>query len=308
MQAFEATDIQTHEQVVVKRPHTALVSRDMHRNVEARIRLQAELRTRMGGVNGIVRLRMLTRPNSFTWYFGDDPGHPYSVQVEERAKGVPLVGGISDMVRGHPVSLPLNLFVLFPPASYGRRQLANPALTVLDITERFRQLGFLAEDLSPQNVFYSPASGSSKVIDLGALRKPSAGTSRRAPFDLNDVLFDAFRSYATPDPPPRDAASFELTREVRVSGPLKRKAETLSAEYSLSGHDGAETALKILSKIARREFDTAAQFKLDFLEYLAASESQPRDAVAEEAWLGALRCLKSAYWRKYLFDPDSELT
>ena len=304
MQAFEATDTRTREPVVVKRPHPALVSRNIYRHVQERALLQARTRSRLQDLRGLVKLRLVTNADSFSWYFGDDLGYAYIAMVEERAEGVPLVGGVSDMVRGHPVSLPLNLFVLFPPANYGRRQLMNPALTVLDIIERFHELGFLAEDLSPQNVFYSPASRFSKVIDLGALRKPSAGTSRHPRFDLNDVLFDTFRFYTTPDPPPRDPAGFERTREIRVSGTLDRKAETLSKEHSMSDRAGAETALKILSKIARREFETTAQFKFDFLEYLAATESQPRSPVEEEAWLEAFQRLKSPYWRKYLFNPD----
>ncbi len=306
MQAFEATDADTGDQVVVKRPHPSLVSRYMHRTVEARTLLQAEMRTRVGDANGLVRLRLVAEADSFSWYFGDDLGHPYIALVEERAEGVPLMGGISDMVRGHPVSLPLNLFALFPPANCGFRQLENPARAVLDIIERFYELGFLAEDLGPQNVFYSPYSRASKVIDLGALRKPSEGTSRHPPFDLNDALFDVFRFYTTPDTPPRDPADFERTREIRVSGSLERKAETLSKEYAMSDSAGTETALKILSRVARREFKTTAQFRLDFTEYLAALDSRPSDAVAEKAWLEAARRLKSPYWGKYLFDPDIE--
>lgn len=305
LQVFAATDTESGEPVVVKRPHPSLVSRNMHRDAEARTLLQAELRSRIGEMNGLVRLRMLTEPSSFGWYFGDDLGHPYSVQVEERARGVPLVGGVSDMVRGHPVSLPLNLFVLHPSKSY---RYDNPALTVLDIIERFYEAGYLAQDLGPQNVFYSPASGMSRVIDLGTVREPSEATRRRTAFDLNDILFDIFRLYTTPEPPPRDAARLTQNRESGLSGTLERKAEALSREFAATNEGPAEAALKILSTIGERCYGSPAQFKADFREYLVATESMDKDPIAEEAWHQAIQELRSLYWKKYLFDADTELS
>ena len=307
LQVFAATDATTDEPVVVKRPHPSLVSRNMHRDVEARTLLQAELRTRMGEVDGIVRLRILTEPDSFTRYFGDDPGHPYSVHVEERAKGVPLLGGVSDMVRGHPVSLPLNLFVLHPSRAYKSRGYENPVFTVLRIIGRVYEMGYLAQDLGPQNVFYSPASGASAVIDLGTAREPSESTRRRPAFDLNDILFDIFRLYTTPEKPPRDAALFAQTREFGLSGTLERKAEALSREFTAADTGHAEAALNILSTIRERGYVSVSQFRIDFQDYLSAAESVDRNPAAEEAWREAVRGLRSPYWKKYLFDPETEL-
>ena len=307
LQVFAATDTENGQPVVVKRPHPSLISRDMHRDVEARTLLQAELRTRMGKVNGIVRLRMLTEPDSFAWYFRDDPGHPYSVQVEERAKGIPLVGGISDMVRGHPVGLPLNLFVLHPARSYLSSGHQNPVFTVLEVIERIYEMGYLAQDLGPQNVFYSPASGVSRVIDLGTVREPSEATRRWPAFDLNDILFDTFRLYTTPEKPPRDARQFTQTRESGLSGTLERKVESLSRRFATMGAGRAEASLKILSTVGERGYASPNEFRTDFQNYLAATESMDRDSAAEEAWHQAIQELRSPYWRKYLFDADSEL-
>ena len=307
LQVFAATDTESGDPVVVKRPHPSLVSRNMHRDVEARTLLQAELRTRMRKVNGIVRLRMLTELDSFAWYFGDDPGNLYSVQVEERAKGIPLVGGVSDMVRGHPVGLPLNLFVLHPARSYVSCGYENPVFAVLEIIERIYEMGYLAQDLGPQNVFYSPASGASRVIDLGTVREPSEATRRQPAFDLNDILFDIFRLYATPEKPPRDAARFTQMREFGLSGTLERKAESLSRNFSATGEGRAEASLKILSTIGERGYDSPAWFKADFQDYLAAAESMGRDSAGEEAWHQAIQELRTPYWRKYLFDADAEL-
>ncbi len=307
LQVFAATDTQSGEPVVVKRPHPTLVSRNMHGDVEKRTLLQAEIRTRIGELAGLVKLHRLTERDSFGWYFGDDLNNPYSVQVEERAKGVPLVGGVSDMIRGHPVGLPHNLFVLHPASEFIGRGYTNPALSALGITERFYEEGYLAQDLGPQNVFFSPASGTSRVIDLGTLREPSAATPRRPAFDLNDILFDVFRLYTTPEKPLREAEQFARTREFRLSGTLDRKAEALSKEYAMADARQADSALKILSAIGRREYGSPARFKADFRDYIAATESAKRDGDAEEAWRAALRELRSPYWNKYLFDADSAL-
>ena len=307
LQVFAATDTESGEPVVVKRPHPSLVSRNMHRDVEARTSLQAELRTHMGNVDGIARLHALTEPGSFTRYFGDDPGHPYSVQVEDRAKGIPLVGGVSDMVRGHPVGLPLNLFVLHPSRAYMSRGHENPVFAVLGIIGRVYEMGYLAQDLGPQNVFYSPASGMSRVIDLGTVREPSKATRRRPAFDLNDVLFDIFRLYTTPEKPPRDAALFTQTREFGLSGTLERKAEALSKEFAVVDTVHAESALSILSSIGERGYDSPARFGANLRDYLTAAESANRDDATEQAWRDALRGLRTSYWKKYLFDADREL-
>ncbi len=308
LQAFGATDTESGKPVVVKRPHPTLVSRRIHRDLESRTLLQAEMRTRIGNLSGLTQLHILTEPASFAWYFGDHLAEPYSVQVEERAGGIPLMGGVSDMVKGHPVALPLNLFVLHPHPKRIHPDYVNPAITALAIIERFYEEGYLADDLGPQNIFYSPGSARSKVIDLGALRKPSEATSRRPPFDLNDILFDIFRRYATPKPTPRDPAHFGLVREVPLSGSLERKAEAISREYAASDTRKTAPALNILSRIGQRDYIAPAQFRADLQAYLAASERADRDSVTEKAWRQARETLKSAYWKKYLFDAESELS
>lgn len=307
LQVFAASDTESGEPVVVKRPHPSLVSRNMHRDVEARTLLQTELRNRIGEVNGLVRLLMLTEPDYFAWYFGDDPGHPYSIQVEERAKGVPLVGGVSDMVRGHAVALPLNLFVLHPARSHVSSGHESPVFTVLEIIERVYEMGYLAQDLGPQNVFYSPASGASRVIDLGTVREPSEATRRRSAFDLNDILFDVFRLYTTPEKPPGDAQQFTQTRESGLSGTLERKAESLSRKFAATGAGRAQASLNILSTIGERGYTSPNRFKTDLQNYLAVTESTDRYPESEETWHQAIQELRSPYWKKYLFDADSEL-
>ena len=309
LQAFAARDARSGERVVVKRPHPSLVSRDMHREIERRIALQAQVRETLGHPGSLARLHALTEPDAFAWYFGDDLRHPYSVQVEERARGVPLVGSVADAVRGHPVALPLNLFVLHPSAEYVALDRRNPAFAALGVMENCHQLGYLARDLGPQNVFYSPGSDAATLIDLGALEEPAPATARRPPLDLNDALFDVFQSYATPQPPPGDPARFGQASEFRSSGPLERRAKALSTEYANTASAAQrEPAARILARISDRDYQSVPEFRQDFELYLAAANSTPKDQAANDAWNHALAGLKAPYWRKYLFNPDEELS
>ena len=279
LQVFGARDRDTGDAVVVKRAHPSLVSRGIHDDVERRVALQAGLR--MGGgdtgrpqgtplrtFEGLPRLIALTEPDGFAWYFGDDLGYAYSVLVEERAVGVPLIGSVADQVRGRPVGLPMNLFALHPSASWLARGYENPSLTALSVIERALELGWLAGDLGPRNVFYDPESGKATVIDLGNLRRPMAATARRAAYDLNDVLFEFFQFYATPDAPPESAGAFAEVSERRLSGSLERMAEGLARAYE--GAVQGDAAREILDRVGRRGYAGVGEFRGDFEGYLAA--------------------------------------
>ena len=295
MQVFAARDLESGRAVVVKRAHPSLVSRGIHDDVERRVALQAGLR--MGasdGIAGLPRLVGLTEPDRFAGVFGDDLGNPYSVLVEDRAAGVPLIGSVADQVRGHPVGLPMNLFVLHPSAGWLARGFANPSLTALGVIERALELGWLAGDLGPRNVFFEPASGKATVIDLGNLRRPTAATARRAGFDLNDVLLEFFQHYATPDDAPESADGFAMAPERRLSGSLERMAEGLGRAYGVSAQGGA--ARGILERIGRRGYSDVGEFRGDFAGHL---ESVAR--ADDWVWDGAADGMRGAYWSKFSF-------
>ena len=309
MQVFATTDMQTGASCVVKRPHPSLISRNIHDDVERRITLQAELRTEEGEIDCLPRLIAVTIPDRFEWYFGDDLGHAYSVQVEERATGVPLLGSIGDQVRGHPVGLPLNLFGLHPSTIHLERDLEHPSLTVLGVIERCLELGILAGDLGPRNLFYSPGSGAATVIDLGALRRPVSEGPRARALDINDILFEFFQFYATPDSFPTSAQGFTVVSEQRHSGTLERMALSLAETYARATEgEQRDSAEVIMQAIARRSYQSVADFRSDFLAYLSATASRLRTPSADEAWTAALDGLRETYWTKYLFDAESELS
>ena len=309
MQVFAATDLETGDACVVKRPHPSLISRNIHDDVERRMSLQAELRTDGGGVPGLPELLAMTAPDRFDWYFIDDPGHAYSVQVERRARGVPLLGSISDQVRGLPVALPFNLFALHPSTEHLERNIEDPSLAVLRIVERCFELGYLAGDLGPRNLFYSPGSGDSTLIDLGALRRPIQAGRRTRPLDINDILFEFFQFYTTPEGVPASVEGFARIREHRHSGTLERMAQTMAETYSGAGEavqrDAAEV---ILNRISQRSYRSVADFRTDFEVYLSGSASRPRHPTTDATWASALNGLRDAYWTNFLFDANRELS
>ena len=309
LQVFSAEDVESGAAVVVKRPHPTLISRNLHDDVERRMSAQAGLRVRGEPLPGLPRLYFVTEQDRFDWFFGDDPGGPYVVLVEERAKGVPLMGSITDQVRGRPVSLPLNLFVFHPSRWMDARGMKSPAVQVLEVIGHCLDYGYLARDLGPRNVLYAPANGVATVIDIGDLRKPRPETPRWQPVDIHDVLLEFFASYTTPEPRPKSAAEYLAIRDVRLSGRLERRALALSDEYeNISNIAQREAALEILNLIGRRQYGLISEFRVQFEHYTTASAvGNDADGDSEDAWTTALSELRDPYWHTYLFDFTVDL-
>ena len=309
MQVFAALDLETGDDCVVKRPHPSLVTRNLHDDVERRTSLQAELRANGPGLVGLPQLLAVTAPDRLEWYFGDDLGNAYSVQVERRARGVPLLGSIGDQVRRLPVALPINLFVLHPSAEHLRRNLEDPSLTVLGVIEGCLDLGFLAGDLGPRNLFYSPRTGDATVIDLGSLNRPRQEGRRTRALDLNDVLFEFFQFYTSPDSLPTSPEAFTRISEQRHSGTLERMARSMGEKYEEScGGEQRDAAGAILHGIAQRTYQSVSDFRSDFKSYLNGTAARLRHSPTEHAWSSALNGLRDSYWTKYLFDANRELS
>ncbi len=309
MQVFASTDLETGEQCVVKRPHPSLISRNIHDDVERRISLQAQLRSEGDTIPGLPRLLASTVPDEFEWYFRDNPGNSYVVLVEERARGVPLLGSVADQVRGHPVGLPFNLFALHPSTEHIERNTDNPALSALAIIERCLESGYLAGDLGPRNLFYSPGTGRATAIDLGSLRRPQPKGKRSPALDLNDILFEFFQFYTTPDRPPTTPEEYGQVRERRLLGPLERMTKSVLDEYSSSATaERRDPAEVILNDIAKRRYQSVGEFRPNFEAYLSETAREPRTDTSDSAWSSALEGLRQPYWTKYVFDAESELS
>ncbi len=305
VQVFAASDEETGDPVVVKRPHPSLVKRGIHDDVQCRMALQADVRRRTCGPPGVAQLHFLTEPDGFEWYFGDDLGRDYTVGVEERARGIPLLASVVDQVRGHPIALPLNLFVLHRLRVTG---VDSPVFKVLDVVESCLEFGLMAHDLAPQNVFYRPRSGETTVIDLGALLTPRPETQRLEALDLNDVLLEFFRWYTTPKPTPTVVEEYCLVNDARLLGRLDRRSRTLSEEYSQIADEAHRSAAQgILERIADRGYTSIPEFRADLRGCIDAAEAiRPlRDSL--RLWDEALEELRASYWSKYLFSAESDL-
>ena len=161
----------------------------------------------------------------------------------------------------------------------------------------------------PRNLFYSPGTGDATVIDLGSLRRPEPEGARRRALDINDILFEFFQFYTTPDSLPTSLEAFAQVQEQRHSGTLERMARSMAETYSAASEggqrDGAEV---ILNKIAQRLYQSVEDFRSDFEAYLSGTASRPRRPSNDEAWRSALDGLRDSYWTKYLYDADIELS
>ena len=307
-QAFLASDDSLGEDcgesVVLKRAHPSLIRRGLHDAVESRMVIQARFR-REFAPETLPRLLAATRADDFAWLFGDDLANPYMALAEERARGVPLVGSVTDQVRGRPVGLPMSLFALHPPAGTRSR---SPAMDVLRLIEFCAERGMMALDLGPRNVFYDPSERRTTVVDLGGLTEPIAATRRREAVDVNDALLEFFAAYSTPDDNPRTADGHLAVREVRLSGGVERRARTLADEFSASaGGRRADTARHILDRIGRRAYQTPAEFRADFLAHAqAADEESSWDEETSQAWRAALGWLGGEHWGKFAFEWTGE--
>ena len=100
-------------------------------------------------------------------YFGETLGQTYRVIVEERARGIPLMGDLKAFEACPLASVRICLPSFRLYSQQAPRHLIHQQL--LDLEEAFFQAGYVLLDLRPHNVFYQPATGRITVIDCGAL-------------------------------------------------------------------------------------------------------------------------------------------
>lgn len=313
-QVFAATDEQSNTSVVIKRPHPALISRDQHKHVERKA-FEA-LRMRLDHAENLPHLAQLiayTDSISHGDYFGDDLSQAYSVTVESRAKGVPLVGSTIDGIRRQPIGLPQNLFALHPLMPHPLRGRFSVQRDVLDLVEAFYSTGMLLLDLIPQNVFFDPASGATTVIDVGNLSVGREASARHAPIDIHDVYLELFKWYLSPDGPPTDAdmltKPFGLDSVPIFANGIKR----LIDEYSrCEFEEVGRIALDILNRVQKRDLSNITEFRKLFESLLKALESVYVDhnssGLLESAWQDSFGLFSLPHWNKFLFDSKTDLS
>ena len=315
-----AVDRETGGQVVLKRPVPQMIRLNQHGGAESRTQRLLQAHQEMGpSLPGIVPILGYTEPANHDAFFGDSLGQEYRVTVEERAKGIPLLGDQMARITGVPIGVGQNLFALYPLGQAEGAPAFPVQQQILDVEERFLKAGYLLLDLRPQNIFYQPGAGCVTVIDCGALAplNPSqpeeqAGNRRKTtPADIHDFFLEILKFYTTPQRPPEQVAGYRDPYGLRPVIRFEDELSELEAAFASQDDDCRPAALDVIKKVGGRSYSGLEDFRQDLNSYLDAvqqrNRSLPDYSQARQAWGEACEWLKADYWRKFLFDPDSEL-
>jgi hypothetical protein len=312
-EVYAAIDSDTDAHVVLKRPWGQSLRGGQYRHVDELSARLIDIHRRLGRtVPHISHLIGYAERARHDQYFGDAHPQEYYVLVEERARGVPLVADLKDKFRGIPIGLAQNLFALYPLVPRMTGGAAPILLQLLDVEEAFTAGDCLVMDLRPQNVFFDPWQGTITVIDIGTFFDGETARQRRQPLDLHDCLAELCKFYLAPQIPPNHANSY---REPFGMGPalgFTRDLERMVQHcQQLAEGPLQEAAIGLLDRIKRRDYGTVGAFRQDVERYFAlvdARNKQLRDFPDfVDAWRQGLALLHDKYWRKYLFDPETDL-
>ena len=310
-EAFAATDTETGKLVVVKRPHPMLIARSQHGAVERRMARVVALRQRMGDQPPhISRMLAYTEPASHDSYFGDSLIEAYSVVVEERATGIPLVGSAIDGIKRHPIGAPQNLFAVHPILPHPHRGRFSIVRDLLDVVESFQAAGTLLLDLRPQNIYFDPQHSSISVIDIGGVTEEIPPVRGNLPLDLHDFYLELFKWYIPIHAPPADINGYLQPQGMDTVPMFRQNLDSMIREHSQAPEEPWRcAALDILRKVSTRAYTGIADFRKEFEPFLLMLEARYAALSTEhaysQAWQGAKALLAEPYWRKYQFDPDS---
>ncbi len=308
-----AIDRETGAEVALKRPVPQAVSRKQHLAIEERTGRLLAAYDRAGDANGLLApLLGCTDSANHDAYFGDDLGESYTVFVQGRASGIPLLGDMMSRFTGVPIGAGQNLFAMFPLRQHPGAIPFPVHEQLLDLEQAYLQSGYILMDLRPQNVFYQPGTGQIQVIDSGALAGVDDPAPRgRPPLDVNDACLELLKFYTTAEEPPLDAAGYRDARGVRPIVSIQQELDEMRRGLIGAGDDLTAAAETILEKIGARAYTDYRQFRADltmYLEALAARNATlPDFEQMQAAWLEALEWLNGNYWTRFRFDAESEL-
>ena len=308
-----AIDRETGAEVALKRPVPQAVSRKQHFAIESRTGRLLMAYDQAGDAGGLLApLLGYTDSAVHDEYFGDDLGEPYTVFVQGRAPGIPLLGDMMSRFTGVPIGAGQNLFAMFPmeqPAGGPRFPVHNQ---LLDLEQAYLEAGYILLDMRPQNVFFQPGAGRIQVIDSGALAGVDDPAPRgRPPLDVNDACLELLKFYTTPEEPPLEASGYRDARGVRPIVNVPQELDEMRRGLMGAGGDVAESGEAILEKIGARAYTDYQQFRADlaaYLEAVAARQcSMENFGEALAAWREALGWLRGDYWTRFRFDAEAEL-
>ena len=250
-QVRAALDEDTGREVALKRPQPQMVSKRLHGRIEARTDRTLEILQSLGfNVPTAVPVLGYTRRANHDAYFGDSLGQEYRVVVEERAKGIPLVGDPMARIVKVPIGVGQNLFTLFPIVQPKGQTPFPIHRQLLDMEERLYDAGYVLLDLRPQNIFYQPAEGRITVIDYGDLRSLDdlAYDGLRPPPEIHQFYMEMLKFYTTPRSRPRRPKA----REPEVRAGMAKFADAPSAiRDAADDREGAATGVWLLRRLSR---------------------------------------------------------
>ena len=308
-----AIDLQTGAEVALKRPVPAAVSRKQHGAIEARTERLLQAYDQAGDAGGLLApLLGYTETALHDAYFGDDLGEPYTVFVQGRAQGIPLLGDMMSRITGVPIGAGQNLFAIFPleqPAGIPRFPVHNQ---LLDLEQAYLEAGYILMDLRPQNVFFRPGTGSIQVIDSGALAGVGdPGPRGRPPLDVNDACLELLKFYTTAEEPPQESAGYRDARGIRPIVNVQQELDEMRRGFSRAGGEVAGIGSTMLDKMGARAYTDYRQFGEDLGAWLEAVAERNRVApgfdTARQSWREALEWLREDYWTRFRFDAETEL-
>ncbi len=297
VQAFAATDVETGKAVVVKRPHPALLSRSQHGDIERDLARGIELRMRLGNSPHVPRLIAHTGPERHDRYFGDELDDAYTVVVEERARGVPLMGSAVDGIKQRPIALPHNLFALHPVVPHARARRHVVALALLDAAEALHHAGVVLLDIVPQKVYFDPGHATNTIIYSGGAADQRQAAGRHNAVDPHDFYLELFKWYATPTPPPADVNGYLTPHEVLSVPTFDRTLDALEDVFgAASDSESRDSGRAMLDRVRKRGYSDTQTFRRDFQRYLAwldsRYDSMAGDCPGIDAWRRAFGILR----------------
>ena len=318
-----AIDRETGLQVVLKRPMPQMITRQMHWSTEARTdRVLQVHQTMTRKIPGLVPVLGYTERANHDEFFGDSLGQEYRVTVEERASGIPLY--VSDpraKITGVPVGAAQHLFALFPLFD-GANDVYYDAHPIhqqlLDVQQSFLESGYILFDVGPQNIFFQPGIGKITVIDCGALvdQNGEADSRGRPPKDIHDFYLEVLKYYTTPSMPPTEVDGYRDGYGLRPVVRFQEELDEMARNYISAGElesvdeNCCDSALRLIDNVRQRAYSSIDGFRHDLMEHLDARAERnsklPHIEQSWQAWDEALGWFQDDYWRRFIFDPDTE--
>ena len=308
-----AIDRETGAEVALKRPVPQAVSRKQHGAIEARTERLLAAYDVAGDAGGILApILGYTDAAVHDEFFGEELAEPYSVFVQGRASGIPLLGDMMSRITGVPIGAGQNLFAVFPLVHAGGYSPFPVHEQLIDLEQHYLAAGFIVMDLRPQNVFFQPGTGAVQVIDTGALAGADDPAPRgRPPLDVNDACLELLKFYTTPGEPPPEASGYRDAHGVRPIVNVQQELDEIRRALLGASDEVTSAANSILEKIGGRSYSDFEQFRVDLRVYLGAMQARNRGLpdfeTAVSSWREALEWLRGDYWTRFKFDADTEL-